>query len=289
MHASLPKQVAYNQRILKAGEETDGINYDRADFLAEMSLNHSDPGIVCVDAGDSMKRHEQHGGQLWLQGDRSMTATNVLPDGMSNDATSAALVAVAEAVEWKHTFEPEGVKRLGRRVAIYPPTLDKPEEVLASGDTSLDPEASHDIAYERILAACASFENPPGFFSSDSQDFGGLDIVERVPKWMHTAKEISIGGRRQVLEDGNDVCDSESDSDNEDHGEKLTGIYTPEIPVGEEGRPLNSAYKLSNDQSNAMRVRARCSEEFKGSPIQASAAGSCEPSSLNPAFAPNPP
>jgi hypothetical protein len=39
MHASLPKQVAYNQRILKAGQEIDGINCDLADFPSRMSLD----------------------------------------------------------------------------------------------------------------------------------------------------------------------------------------------------------------------------------------------------------
>jgi hypothetical protein len=268
---------------LKAGEEIDGINCDLADFLAEMNLNPSDPVIICVNAGESMKRHEQHlGDQLWLQGNRSMTATNVRFEGMSNDATSATLVAVAEAVEWKHALEPEEPKRLGQRVIINPPTLDKLEMVLFSGDFSLDSEESHGIAYQRIMTACASFQNPPRFYSCDSQDFGGLDIADKVPTWMHTAKEISIGGRRQVLEDGNDARDSESDSENEDHGEKLTGMYTPEIQVDEEGRPLNSAYKLSNEQANVMRVSARCSEEFKRSTIQASAAGFCEPTTQPP-------
>jgi hypothetical protein len=64
MHASLPKQIAYNQRVLKAGEEVDRINCDLADFLSEMIPDPSEPVIVCVNAGVSMKRHEQHlGGQ----------------------------------------------------------------------------------------------------------------------------------------------------------------------------------------------------------------------------------
>jgi hypothetical protein len=84
MHASLLKQVAYNHRILKAGAEIDGINCDLADFLTDMNLSP-----------------EQHiGGQLWLQGNRQMTTTNVILPGMKNEANSAALVAVAEAVEW---------------------------------------------------------------------------------------------------------------------------------------------------------------------------------------------
>jgi hypothetical protein len=218
MHASLPKQVAYNQRILKAGAEIDGINCDLAEFLTDMNLNPEVPVIVCVDPGESFKKHEQHiGGQLWIQGSRKMTATNVLLPDMKNEASSAALVAIAEAVEWKHAFEPIGEKRKGQRVVIYPPTLDKLEEVLPSGDISLDPEPRPDVAYNKIFEAYMPSESPPRFYRSDSPELGALGIAEKVPLSMHTAKQISIRGRRQVLEDGADVCDSESDSENDVH------------------------------------------------------------------------
>jgi hypothetical protein len=159
MHVSLPKQVAYNQRVLRAGQETDGINCDIADFLSQMELAPDVPVIVCVNpSGSLIKKHEQHvGGKLWLHGERQMTAINLAPQEMKNEEKSAALIAVAEAVEWKHAFEPVGLKRQGQRVVIYPPFLKKPEEVLVSGDSSCDPEPSHDIAYQRILTACHSF------------------------------------------------------------------------------------------------------------------------------------
>jgi hypothetical protein len=87
---------------------------------------------------------------------------------------------------------------------------------------------------------------------------------------MHTAKEVSIGGRRQVRDDGNDVCDSESDSKNEDRGETLTGTYTSEIEIGKDGRPVNSGYRLPEDQANALRASAPpCAGESKGSTTQA--------------------
>jgi hypothetical protein len=57
--------------------------------------------------------------------------------------------------------------------------------------------------------------------SSDSQDFGGLDIADKVQVWMHTAAQVSIGGRKQVLENGADACDSESDS----HGCTLMDVH----------------------------------------------------------------
>jgi hypothetical protein len=59
-----------------------------------------------------------------------------------------------------------------------------------------------------------TIESPPRFYRSDSPELGALGIGEKVPLWMHTAK--------QVLEDGADVCNSESDSENEDHGAVLS-------------------------------------------------------------------
>jgi hypothetical protein len=99
------------------------------------------------------------------------------------------------------------------------------QSVLASGDPGLDTENGHDLAYQRILSACTKYADPPRFFPSDSQEFGGLDIAVSVPLWMHMAAQVSVGGRKQVLEDGADVCNSESDSDHEDGGDELTGAY----------------------------------------------------------------
>jgi hypothetical protein len=62
MHASLPKQVAYNQRVLSAEDEIAGISSELGDFLSKMSVQPTDPIIICVNAGESLKRHEQHMG-----------------------------------------------------------------------------------------------------------------------------------------------------------------------------------------------------------------------------------
>jgi hypothetical protein len=154
--------------------------------------------------------------------------------------------------------------------------LYKLEEVLATGDTSWDPEPSHAVVYQRIFAACASFEKTSIFYSSESPQIGATEIGSKVPEWMHTVKEISIGGRRQVLEDGNDVCDSESDSENEDHGEVLTGCCKG-ILVDKDGNPLSAEHKLAQEQVAALRWGASFSNEFSGSTIQAPAAGFCKP------------
>jgi hypothetical protein len=61
---------------------------------------------------------------------------------------------------------------------------------------------------------------------------------------MHTAAQISTGGRKQVLEDGADVCNSESDSENEDHGEDLKGMYK-HIPLDSNGCPIDARHRLA--------------------------------------------
>jgi hypothetical protein len=88
MHASLPKQVSYDQRVLHAEDEIAGINCDVGEFLSQMSSDEQI--IICVNAGASLKRHEQHlGGQLWLQSDRHMTATNIQATRSTNSYLSA--------------------------------------------------------------------------------------------------------------------------------------------------------------------------------------------------------
>jgi hypothetical protein len=89
---------------------------------------------------------------------------------------------------------------------------------------------------------------------------------------MNMTNEISIGGRRQVLKDGADVCNSESDSENEDHGETLTGCYVG-IPLDDQGHPLSASYKLSEQQAAALRWEAQQSKGFAVSTVQAFAVG----------------
>jgi hypothetical protein len=218
MHASLPKQVAYNQRVLSAENEIAGINCGVGEFLSQMRADPDEPVGVCVNAGGSFKRHEQHlGGQLWPRGDRHLMATNIQLDGMSNDAVSVTLAAVGEALEWTHTLEEGLAKRPTQRVVFYPPSLPDLAAVLESGNPELDTENDHNLAYWKILNACSKFELPPQFYRSDQVDCLESEIAAKVPGWMHSAE--------QVLEDGNDVCNSESDSDNEDHGSEIKDAY----------------------------------------------------------------
>jgi hypothetical protein len=262
MHASLMKQVAYNQRVLSAEKEIAGINCDIRDFLIQMRATPEEPIIVCVNTGPSPKRHEQHlGGQLWIQGSRQMTATNIQFDGMPNDGVSVCLSAVAKAVEWTHTLEDDFKKRPTQRLIVYPPSLNYLAEVLSAGDSDPDPVAEHSIAYNRIFAACARYESSPVFYCSDQPELMPGGVAEKVSKWMNASDQVSVGSRVQVLEDGSDVCNSESDSDNEDHGSVLKDAYK-DIQTNSNGDPTHSSHKMTTEQANAARAashQALCS------------------------------
>jgi hypothetical protein len=138
------KQVAYNQRVLKAEDEIAGINCEIADFLNGFSLAAEDRVIICVNAGNSMKKHEAIiGGQFWQQEDRQMTAVNSIGEGMSNTRESAIMTGAVEAVAWKHANEPEDDPRLGSRMIVYPTDLPQLKEVLESGDPNVDADQGH--------------------------------------------------------------------------------------------------------------------------------------------------
>jgi hypothetical protein len=152
-------------------------------------------------------------------------------------------------------------------------------EVLTSGNPNLDSENAHPIAYQRILDACCKFASPPVFYRSDQPETMPPDMIPKVPVWMNSVEQISIGNRVQVLEDGNDVCDSESDSDTEDYGLEIKDGYKG-ISTNVHGDPLSSAHKVTTEQANAMRAASHqtaqsippllipAQEEQKKEPVQ---------------------
>jgi hypothetical protein len=85
MNSRYLKQVAYNDRIIGAEKEVAALNCDPAEFLDGMTLDPSERVIVCIIGSEEMKRDEmQVAGQLWLQGDRRMTASNHVHEGLAN-------------------------------------------------------------------------------------------------------------------------------------------------------------------------------------------------------------
>jgi D-aminopeptidase len=165
MWSTFLKQVAYNQRAIEAETGVAGVNSEIPDFLSGMNLDPEELLVICVNGSAEMKREEEAiGGQLWMQSGRQMTASNKVIDGMANSRESSILSAVREAVTWRHVLEPEGERRKGQLVIIYPNDLPHLEAVLSTGDPNIDSADGHSIAYADILQAYQTFENPPDLF-----------------------------------------------------------------------------------------------------------------------------
>jgi hypothetical protein len=231
MQSTFLKQVAYNQRIMKAEEEISGINCDVADFVSQMSLDPAEEVIIYVNCSQEMKKGEKAmAGQLWVQGDRMMTASNPPFDGMANTREAAVLTAAAEAIAWKNeAIEPSGPRK-GQRVVIYPKDLGHLEEVLISADPNLDPVDGHPEAYQRVLLAAAEFEVPPIFLKEDCQTIISDPVkAETVPKMMCLAERIATGSRPRVLEDGPDTIHSDDDAKEDVEADQELGMYAPGV------------------------------------------------------------
>jgi hypothetical protein len=166
MNSRYLKQVAYNDRIIEAEKEVSAINCEAAEFLAEMTLDPTEQVIICVNGSEEMKKGEEAiGGQLWMQGNRRMTAHNHVQEGLANTRESAILWAAVDAVTWTHALEIDGPRK-GQRVVVYPKELSKLEQALETKDPSIDTEDGHAAAYI-ILQASRCFENPPVFLKED--------------------------------------------------------------------------------------------------------------------------
>jgi hypothetical protein len=54
--------------------------------------------------------------------------------------------------------------------------------------------------------------------------------------WIEEAELIAVRAYKMVLEDGPEICTSESSGDNSDHGEEVRGMYTPGVMSLSEAR-----------------------------------------------------
>jgi hypothetical protein len=242
------KQIAYNQRVLEAEGEIAGINSDASHFLSEMITE--EPVFVCINCCEEMKRNEEAiAGQLWIQGDRQMTASNRVFEGMVSSRDSALLSAPAEAVQWRHPLELPGSRKV-QRFIIYPKDLPQLDAFLSSGgDQNVSSEDGHPIALDVILQESQKFEVPPTFLREDSE-VAATDprIAGRTSTWMALSRQVAVGNRRRVLENGDDKMNSSDEDDEKMKPDELTGMYT--AGLDSETGPI----KLS--QSEAARQRA---------------------------------
>jgi hypothetical protein len=99
MQSRYLKQVAYNNRIIQAEMEIAAINADIPEFLCQMNLDPNDQVVIVTNGSEEMKKDEEaFAGQLWMQGDRHMTAANPVIHGDPTSRDAAILSAIYEAV-----------------------------------------------------------------------------------------------------------------------------------------------------------------------------------------------
>jgi hypothetical protein len=204
-----------------------------------------------------MKRNEEQiAGQLWIQGDRQMTASNKVLDGMANTRESAVLSAVVEAVAWRHAGEPKG-SRKGQRVIVYPKDIPQLDAVLSTRDPNIDSVDGHPIASQAILQHSDGYENPPVFLSEDSEPVvSDPAMSERVPEWMATANQVAIGNRQRTLENGEDKMESSDEDDPKMQPDVLTGMYTAEMDPEQGPRKLSPS-KAARQKAVAQARKAK--------------------------------
>jgi hypothetical protein len=200
-------------------------------------------------------------GQLWIQGDRMMTASNPAFEGMSNSKESAVLSAAAEAIGWRNdALESPDPPRKGQRVVIYPKELTDFESVLSSGNPNVNPEDGHPIACQRVLAAAAAFENPPVFLKEDSEAIvSDPKKAELVPQWMCLAERVATGSRPRVLEDGPDTLNSDEEAKEDVEADVEKGMYTAEMDP-DLGPKMLTAQEASHQRAIANALKATRSD-----------------------------
>jgi hypothetical protein len=105
---------------------------------------------------------------------------------------------------------------------------------------------------------------------------------------MEDAKRIAVAGYRQVLEDGKDVCNSESDAEYSDHGEdwKPSEMYTPEM-IAPDSIPNLASARPTTRQANALRPAARAQARESLMAIPTTRSPTPVPSEANCSFLPN--
>jgi hypothetical protein len=118
------------------------------------------------------------------------------------------------------------------------------------------------------VAGCGTFVNCPIFLPEDDTKTGNWPVLaEKVSIWMEQGKQAAVGGHRQVLEDGPDVCNSESDSDHSDHGEEWadSNMYTAEMP-GPDVKKISRPQVLSQLQAMVLRAAGRAKPSSESEP-----------------------
>jgi hypothetical protein len=143
-------------------------------------------------------------------------------------------------------------KRPCKRIAIYPRELTKFGLALSTGNVGMDDQSELWPIYEAIL-------NEQDTWRDDRRPLVMEEMEETRGKhegWMEEAKLIAVGSFMLVLEDGPDVCNSESSAEYSDHGEEwaISDMYTPDM-LNEKGQPILDRARMTEDQVRRIRER----------------------------------
>jgi hypothetical protein len=258
MQSTLLKQIAYNERVFEAEGEIAGINCEVPTFSSELSLDPEEKLIICVNGSVQMKRNEAAiAGQLWVQGDRQMTVSNGVLDGMANTKECAILAAVT----WPPVQDSEGPRK-GQLVIIYPKDLPQLEAVLSTGDPNIDSSDGHPIAHEVILRESQTYVHPPVFVMEASEHVVNDEVLsEKISGSMAIAQQVATGSHKRVLEDGDDKWNSDEEDDPDMKPDELTGMYTTGMD------PKQGPIKLTKRQVAAQKAAAVASRPPTPEPV----------------------
>jgi hypothetical protein len=110
----------------------------------------------------------------------------------------------------------------------------------SGGDPNISSEDGHPIALNTILREGQSFEIPPTFLREDSvQAASDPRIAGRTASWMAISRQVAVGNHRRVLENGEDVMDSDDEVDEKMQPDVLEGMYTAEMDPKQGPRKLS--------------------------------------------------
>jgi hypothetical protein len=131
------------------------------------------------------------------------------------------------------------------------------EQVLSTGDPSIDDVDGHPIAYTVILQAAQLYGHPPIFLKEDSEPITSNDeTAMKVPMWMNIAAQVAIGSRKMVLEDGPDKMNSDDDDALDDvKPDEEKWMYAPEMDPKQGPVKLN-AHQVAVQKAAAHMLKA---------------------------------
>jgi hypothetical protein len=194
---------------LKKEDDIVAINSGLSDFLTGMSLEKTT--FVVANAGQRLSGTQPVCAQLWVQEDRRMTATSTSLSEMLDSKEEVLLSRMSDALTWRHILDLKYYKRPGLRVVRYPGLLTRLSLVLSTGNLGMDPEEDPWPAYQAILNLPDTWHDscrPIILPESDTRSTQWEEINRKIEERMEEMK--AIAGYRLVLEDGSEICSSES-------------------------------------------------------------------------------